>query len=211
LLTPVKYVPKEWFPPLRGSKVLGLASGGGQQMPVFAALGAHCTILDYSDKQLASEKFVSERENYSIQIIKADMTKKLPFDDGAFDMLFHPVSNCYVEDINPIWKECFRVLKKGGVLLAGFDNGLNYLFDDDSTWPLVVANKLPFNPLKAPGLYEKLKKSDDGIQFSHTLEEQIGGQLQAGFVLTDLYEDQARIGLLREYAPQYMATRAVKP
>ena len=46
LLTPVKPVPREWFPPLRGTKVLGLASGGGQQMPIFAAQGAECTVLD---------------------------------------------------------------------------------------------------------------------------------------------------------------------
>jgi hypothetical protein len=40
LLTPTKPVPKDWYPELKGKKVLGLASGGGQQMPIFAALGA---------------------------------------------------------------------------------------------------------------------------------------------------------------------------
>ena len=52
LLTPTKFVPHEWFGDLKGKKVLGLASGGGQQMPIFAALGAECTVLDYSPKQL---------------------------------------------------------------------------------------------------------------------------------------------------------------
>ena len=42
VLTPTKPVPKSWFPPLAGKRVLGLASGGGQQMPIFAALGADC-------------------------------------------------------------------------------------------------------------------------------------------------------------------------
>ena len=37
LLTPTRSVPREWFPPLAGKKVLGLASGGAQQMPIFAA------------------------------------------------------------------------------------------------------------------------------------------------------------------------------
>jgi hypothetical protein len=50
-----------------------------------------------------------------------------------------------------------------------------------------------------------------GIQFSHSLEEQIGGQIKAGFVLTGLYEDRDTQGLLREYAPEYFATRAVRP
>ena len=52
LLTPVRPVPHEWFGDLKEKKLLGLASGGGQQMPVFAALGADCTVFDYSEKQL---------------------------------------------------------------------------------------------------------------------------------------------------------------
>ena len=39
LLTPTKPMPKSWFPnSLKDLKILGLASGGGQQMPIFAAL-----------------------------------------------------------------------------------------------------------------------------------------------------------------------------
>ena len=34
LLTPTKPVPREWFGELRGKKLLGLASGGGQQIPL---------------------------------------------------------------------------------------------------------------------------------------------------------------------------------
>ena len=130
-LTPVKYVPHSWFGDLKGKKVLGLASGGGQQMPILTALGAKCTILDYSDQQLESERLVAEREGYDIDIVKADMTQPLPFADESFDMIIQPVANCYVEEVKPIWKECYRVLKKGGVLLVGLDNGINYLFDSE--------------------------------------------------------------------------------
>ncbi|MDR2482092.1 MAG: class I SAM-dependent methyltransferase, partial [Treponema sp.] len=210
VLTAVKPVPKSWFPlPLQGKAVLGLAAGGGQQMPVFAAQGVRCTVLDYSDMQLANERLVAEREGYAIDIIKADMTRRLPFADACFDLVFHPVSNCYVEDVFHVWNECYRVLKPGGVLLAGMDNGVNFLFEDIYKGPLTVVNRLPFNPLKDRRLYEKLDKDADGIQFSHTLEEQIGGQLQAGFTLTALYEDSDKDGLLREFnIPQYIATRA---
>ena len=56
-------------------------------------------------------------------------------------------------------------------------------------------------------------ENDWGIQFSHTLQEQIGGQLKAGFLLRALYEDRDRegCGVIREYAPQYYATMAQKP
>ena len=108
VLTPTKPVPKSWFPELKGKKILGLASGGGQQMPIFAALGGICTVLDYSDRQLASEEMVAKREGYDIEIVKADMTKNFPFADETFDLIFHPVSNCYVEEVLPVWKECYR-------------------------------------------------------------------------------------------------------
>jgi len=57
-----------------------------------------------------------------------------------------------------------------------------------------------------------LMKYDEGIEFSHTLEEQIGGQLKAGFILTDLYEDfNNDSNEISDTIPSYWATRAVKP
>lgn len=209
LLTPTKPVPKEWFGRIKGRKILGLASGGGQQMPVFSALGADCTVLDYSDRQLQSERDVAQREGYEIAIVKADMSRPLPFPDGCFDMIFHPVSNVYVREVKPIWRECFRVLKPGGVLLAGLDNGINYIVDEDEER---IVNALPFDPVKNEDQLRQLREQDAGVQFSHTAEEQLGGQLEAGFVLTDLYEDTNGEGRLHElHIPSYYATRAVKP
>ena len=130
VLTPTKPVPHEWFGQIKGKRILGLASGGGQQMPIFAALGAECTVLDYSEKQLESEKLVAAREGYDINIVRADMTKPLPFENESFDLIFHPVSNCYVKEIKPIWKECARVLKKGGILLSAFDLPMNHIVDE---------------------------------------------------------------------------------
>lgn len=93
VLTPTRKVPRDWlFDEMRGRRVLGLASGGGQQMPIFAAMGCECTVLDYSEAQIASEVMVAKREGYEIRAVRADMTRPLPFEDGAFDLVFHPVS-----------------------------------------------------------------------------------------------------------------------
>lgn len=208
LLTPTKPMPKEWFPKsIKGLKILGLASGGGQQMPIFSALGGDCTVLDYSLSQLESERLVSERESYSINIVHYDMTKPLPFKDEEFDIIFHPVSNVYVEEVKPIFKECYRILKHGGILVCGLDNGINFITNDEK----IIENKFPFNPLKNKDQLELLLKEDDGIQFSHTLEEQIGGQLEAGFILTNIYEDTNGYGRLHKLnIPCFFATRAIK-
>ncbi len=89
---------------MKNAKVLGLVSDGGHQIPVFAALGARCTVLYFSKRQLQSEKEVSEREKYEIKWVKVDMTMLLPFENESFDLIFHPVSNSYIEDILPIRK-----------------------------------------------------------------------------------------------------------
>ena len=209
VLTPTRSVPREWYPELKGCKVLGLACGGAQQMPILTAAGASCTVLDYSEKQLESERMVAEREGYHIEIVRADMTKPLPFADETFDMIIHPVSNCYVEEVLPIWRECYRILKKGGRLLAGLDNGINFLFNEEDEGRVVYS--LPYNPLQDPKQLEEGIQNGWGVQFSHTLDEQIRGQIQAGFALKDLYEDTDGVGFLHEHGvPTFWATLAIK-
>jgi SAM-dependent methyltransferase len=209
IINAFKICPKKLVSRLGKQKTIGVSLWRRTANADFTALGADCSVLDYSDKQLASEKYVADRENYKINIVKADMTKKLPFNDETFDIIFHPVSNCYIENVCHVWNECYRILKKGGVLLAGMDNGINFLFNDVDT-SLEITNKLPFNPLKNKDQLKRLGENDNGIQFSHTLEEQIGGQLKSGFILKDLYEDYDNGGLLKEYIPTYIATRSIK-
>ncbi len=208
VLTPQKDIPTHWFNDLPGKKVLGLASGGGQQMPILTALGYECTVLDYSLKQLEAEKIVAEREGYAIEIIRADMTKPLPFDDNTFDAIIAPVSTCYIEELQPLFHECYRILKPHGVMMSGFDLFVNYITDINET---DIKNTLPFNPLKNEEQRKELEQDDAGMQFSHTLTEQITGQLNAGFRLTDLYEDTNSAGNFHDKnIPAYIATRVVK-
>ena len=209
LLTPTKPVPREWFGDLREKRILGLASGGGQQMPVFAALGAECTVFDYSRKQIESEIAVAAREGYAIRAIRGDMTKPLPFADGEFDLIFHPVSNCYIKDVKSVWRECFRVLRPGGYLLSGTDHFVNYIVDADEK---EIINSLPFDPTVNEDQRKQLEADDAGMQFSHTIEEQINGQLEAGFTLLELYEDTNGEGRLHELnIPAFLVMRSQKP
>lgn len=207
-LTPTRFVPREWLGNLKGKKVFGLACGGGQQIPVLTACGAECTVMDYSQKQIESEIMVAEREGYYVNALRGDMTKVFPFANGVFDIIVHPVSDCYIQDVSHVFRECFRVLKKSGVLICGFDNGINFFSDADESR---IVNSMPFNPLENPKQMEILKRGDNGIQFSHTLEELIGGQLKVGFRLTDIFEDTNDEGYLKELnINTFFATRSVK-
>ena len=197
-LTPTKAVPKSWIPDIKGKDVLGFASGGGQQCPILKALGANVICLDYSQNQLAKETEVAKREGYEIKLVCADFTLKLPFADETFDFIVAPVSLCYAEEIEPIFKELNRILKLNGEMIIGLDNGINYLFDDEHDEELIVKFSLPFNPLKDKTYLKYLIDNDYGIQFSHSLEESIGGLLHSGFMLLDIYEDYNEEGLLRD-------------
>lgn len=208
LLTPIVPVPHEWIGNIKNKKILGLASGGGQQMPIFNALGAKCSVIDYSSKQIESEYKVAKREGYTIEAIEGDMSKKLPFNDETFDIVFHPVSNCYVEDVQHIFNEAYRVLKKGGTFLAGLNNEINYIVDQNEK---EIVWKMPFNPLKDEKAKEFMVKENAGMQFSHNMTEQIGGQLKAGFTLVDIYEDTNGFGRLHELnIKTYIATKSIK-
>ena len=208
LLTPTVPVPHEWIGNIKDKKILGLASGGGQQMPIFNALGAKCSVIDYSSKQIESEYKVAKREGFTIEAIEGDMSKKFPFYDETFDIVFQPVSNCYVEDVQHIFNEAYRVLKKGGIFLAGLNNEINYIVDQNEK---EIVWKMPFNPLKDEKAKEFMVKENAGMQFSHNMTEQIGGQLKAGFTLVDIYEDTNGFGRLHELnIKTYIATKSIK-
>ena len=90
--------PAQWFGELKGKEVLGLASAGGQQGPVLAAAGARVTIFDNSPAQLGQDRLVAEREGLAIRLVEGDMRDLSVFPDGSFDLIFHPCSNCFVDE-----------------------------------------------------------------------------------------------------------------
>jgi SAM-dependent methyltransferase len=216
LLTDQKYVPREWFPEMVDADVLCLASGGGQQAPTFAAAGANVTVLDNSPRQLAQDKFVAEQEALDLETVQGDMRDLSAFADESFDLIFHPVSNLFVPGVRPVWNEAFRVLRKGGVLLAGFLNPVVYIFDlelADDTGEIRVRYSLPYSDATSRTEEEWGRQMERGepLEFSHTLEEQIGGQIEAGFLISGFYEDRHRDDPIAAFMPTFVATRATKP
>jgi SAM-dependent methyltransferase len=214
-LTPTIPIPSEWFPPLKNANVLCLASGGGQQGPLLAAAGANVTVFDNSLKQLQRDREVAIRENLNIKTIQGNMQNLSIFKSEAFDLIIHPVSNTFISDIKPVWREAYRVLKKNACLLSGFDNPICHLFDQKEyeKGNLVVKNKIPYSDIRILTEDEIKDRFDKGIplEFGHTLDDQIGGQIEAGFIITGFYED--RYGgndLLSNYIASFIATKALK-
>jgi SAM-dependent methyltransferase len=217
ILTPTRAVPASWIGELHGRDVLCLASAGGQQAPILSAAGANVVSFDLSDEQLKKDRDVAERDNLTLQCVRGDMADLSVFPAEHFDLVFHPISNLFVPDVAAVWGECFRVLRPGGALLAGFMNPSFFLFDHEEaerSGTLVVKHRLPY---PAPGRFDadltgSGTENGRAVEFSHSLESQIGGQIAAGFAIVGFYEDSWSDDAtpLNAFSPVAIATRAIK-
>ncbi len=125
------------------------------------------------------------------------------------------MSNLFIENILPVWKETFRILKYGGILISGFCNPVLYLFDDEQENEGVFQIKysIPYSPLSTLSEEElnKFLEEEQVLGFGHSLEQQIGGQIEAGFMITGFYEDDfGGERLLDKYIKSFIATKAMK-
>ena len=218
ILTPVKPVPAEWFGDMAGKDVLCLASGGGQQAPILAAAGGRVTSFDNSARQLEQDRFVAKRDGLEIRIEKGDSADLSRFRDESFDLIFHPCSNCFMPKLQPIWNECFRGLRSGGAILIGFTKPEVFIFDrwKEEKGILEVCNSLPYSDIETMSKEEldRMILNNEPMEYSHTLEEQIGGLTAAGFHIVGYYDDYWRDGderPLNRFMPSFGAVRAVKP
>ena len=217
LLTPSRPVPDVWLGNVAEKRVLCLAGSGGQQAPLLAAAGALVTVLDNSPAQLKQDQFVAQREGLELQLDLGDMADLSRYEEGTFDLIFHPCSNCFVPNVLPVWQHAARTLRSGGTMVAGFANPVRYLMDDErkENGQLVVRYAIPYSDLEQqhqPHIQEFVE-SGEPLEFGHSLEDQIGGQLRAGLQLLDLYEDRiedTERDPLSNFIDSFIATRAIK-
>ncbi|MBK4735491.1 class I SAM-dependent methyltransferase [Noviherbaspirillum pedocola] len=217
-LTPNR-LPAGWLEHVQGLRILCLASAGGQQAPILAAAGAQVTVFDASELQLQQDRMVAQRDDLDLLTIQGDMRDLSIFAAASFDLVFHPISNLYVPDIDPVWRECFRVLRSGGTLLSSFYNPVVFVGDRDprhAEQGLIHPRfPLPYSDLEDldPKALNDKRERGEPLVFGHSLTGQIAGQLEAGFVLTGFYEDwqpNPRF-VIDNFLPTFLATRALKP
>lgn len=181
-----KPVPEEWIANISDKKVLCLAGAGGLQAPLMACAGAKVTVIDISQKMLQKDIRMAREYNLDIQIEHGNMTDLSRFENETFDYIMNPVSLCYVPSVHPVYKECYRVLKQKGSLILAAPNPIayvcNFVHDENGGYYKAV-NRMPYSSAEHP---------DQGnwIEFGHTMEDYIGGQIACGFVITGYVEDQ---------------------
>ena len=172
--------------------------------------------ITFKGEQLALDRLVADREGLKLKTIQGDMRDLGVIKEESFDLIVHVCSNAFVPDILPVWKECHRVLRSGGELLSGFLNPDSFIFDHeaiDRGEPLLAVNRLPYSDVNSvsPEHYQHKINTHDLLEFSHSMSDQIGGQIAAGFHIVGFFEDSwQEFEKLNEFFPLLFSTRARK-
>jgi SAM-dependent methyltransferase len=102
---------------VRGQWVLEVGAGSGRDSVTLAARGARSLVLDYSQASLEVARGVAAREGAALHLVRADALR-LPFRDGALDVVFHQGLLEHFRDPEPLLRENVRVLRREGLLLV---------------------------------------------------------------------------------------------
>jgi len=213
-LTPDREIPSSWLEGL-GGKALCIASGGGQEGPIYASMGLDVTVLDISEKQLERDKETAKREGLRIRTIKGSMEDLSIFKDGEFDHVMNPVSVNFIPDAKSFYRDLGRIVRKGGTLITAFANPALYMFDEKKLMKgkMEIKYTLPFSASSSLSKKERkrIEKGNGTLEYSHTMEYIFTGLAEGGFHVTGLISDGSSFEPIDSFLKEcYFIVHAVK-
>ena len=192
-------IPSNWLGDLHGKRVLCLAGAGGLQGPMLSCAGAEVTVLDLSERMLDRDREAADREKLDIRLIRGNMCDLSCFEDDSFDLVINPPSLFYVPDVTIVFREVHRVLKTGGSFIMCSSSPIAYVCEYDAAQGCYKAvNRMPYRSIDHA-------VQGDWVEFGHTMDSYIGGQLRCGFILTGYVEHQ-----MEDITELYFITKGIK-
>jgi SAM-dependent methyltransferase len=183
---------RPWLPAsLAGLELLCLAAGGGKHGPLYAAAGARVTVLDLSAAMLELDRQVARERGIDLELVQGSIDHLDMFEPARFDLVVHPVSTCYVADVELVFRSVARVTRAGGIYVSQHKSpaSLQASLEPNAAgrYELVheLARREPLPP-EPPG---RLREA--GTQeFIHSLTSLLGGICRAGFTIEDVHEPE---------------------
>lgn len=210
--------PFGWIPgTVAGKQVLCLAAGGGRHGPIFAAQQADVTVVDLSETMLRLDREVARREKVNLKTIRTSMNNLSALGNGIFDIVLHPVSTCYVENIRAVYSEVARVMKTGGIYISQHKQPISLQTSAQPFANGAYGIQEPYyRSAPLPSITNSEHREANTIEFLHTLESILGGMCAQGFAINDVKEPKhadplAPQGSFQErclYVPPYIAVKA---
>ncbi|MBX7165801.1 MAG: class I SAM-dependent methyltransferase [Pirellulales bacterium] len=171
-----------------GRDVLCLGAGGGKQSALFATAGARVTVVDLSAEMLALDREVAAERGLNIRAVQASMDDLGALPAAGFDMVWQPVSTCYVPDVTAVYEHVARLLRDGGLYVSQHKQPTSLQGELQPTpagllltEPYYREGPLPDSP---PGLHREAGTHE----FLHRWQDLLGGMCRAGLVIEDLVE-----------------------
>jgi SAM-dependent methyltransferase len=171
--------------------VLCLASGGGQQAPAFAALDKRVTVFDLSPAQLQRDRDAAEMYGLSLEYVEGDMLDLHELYGRQFDLVYQPVSTCYVNDLPRLRREVRGILRPTGWYWSEHWNPVHMQLEGLGYWCGCGYRIVRHQHAHGPVVFS----SQEGAElpgtcwhFIHSLEALIGGLGEAGFVIRGFAE-----------------------
>ncbi len=178
-----------WLPAsVAGWRVLCLASGGGWQSILYAAAGAHVTVVDLSPAMLQLDVREAARRNLHVQAVETSMDDLSPLADESFDLVHQPVSTCYVPDITAVYREIARVTRDGGLYISQHKQPVSLQIVDRDRADRYVIGTRYYHEGPLPAGNDQSYREPGAVEFLHRWEDLVGGLCRAGFVIEDLRE-----------------------
>jgi len=188
-----------------GKHVLDAGCGGGSYSRRLASLGAIVTGVDGSTEMIAIAEGYPVRPNLQYRV--ADLTEKLPFPDGHFDVVLANMVLMDIPRIDVAIAEFARLLADGGVLVLSITHpcffGYGWVRDEQGE-----RTHKEISDYLAPRIKE-LNFWGKTLHFHRPLSHYFGALSQSGFCVDTLEEPGPPEGVQTEAASRRIPSFAV--
>ncbi len=174
---------------IAGLNVLCLGAGGGRHSALYSAAGANVTVIDMSPAMLELDRQVCRERKFDVRLIEANMISMPMLRDGEFDIVIHPVSTCYIDDLQAVYRETARVVRPGGLYISQHKQPMNLQSSLEPTQGRYVIEQPYVGNLAATPAASPNRLREIGTrEIIHSLQALLGGMCRAGFSIEDLTE-----------------------
>jgi len=210
--------PEDWLPWQRLRTVLCLAAGGGQQGPLFASLGYEVLVVDFSDEQLRRDREAASSQRLEVETLRADMCDLTALGERRFDLVYQPVSTCYIPDLTTLYREVATHVRPGGWYWSRHYSPPHLQIDASHRWD-GAAYRIAHPQLEGYRVPWTAGDGDWAVTVDHYVHgfgALLGGVCDAGFAIERVAESEPGPGTARpgdgqhlnRYFPAFLAILA---